>query len=302
MRFFVAVTENDWYSQLAEKRPDEVNFWRPSGAGFQALEVGGLFLFKLHSPLNFIAGGGFFLRYSKLPVSLTWDAFGWKNGVRTVEALLERIRKLNKRATAEPDPEIGNIILTEPFFLPREKWIPLPANYPMNAVQGKGYDSADPDGAEIWLQVMDALAGDRLLVAKEESSRYGEALVRRRLGQGGFRVEVTEVYQRRCAISGERTLPVLQAAHIRPFSKEGPNLVSNGLCLRADMHLLFDQGLLTVTPEYRVEVSPKIKERYENGRDYYAHHGQELQVLPASAEDLPAPEFLSWHNENVFVA
>ena len=57
---FVAITDNDWFSYLAaQPQLDEVNFWQPRGkAGFQAISRGELFLFKLHSPCNFIVGGG----------------------------------------------------------------------------------------------------------------------------------------------------------------------------------------------------------------------------------------------------
>ncbi len=62
MRLFVAVTDNDWFRFLrARPHLDEVDFWQPSGHGrFRALEMGGLFLFKLHSPEDFIVGGGYF--------------------------------------------------------------------------------------------------------------------------------------------------------------------------------------------------------------------------------------------------
>lgn len=123
-----------------------------------------------------------------------------------------------------------------------------------------------------------------------------------RLGQGVFRVLVTEAYERRCSITGERTLPVLQASHIKPFSQEGEHRVSNGLLLRADLHILFDQGLVTVTPEHEVLVSDAIKERFENGRDYYALRGQKLKVVPTTRRDQPNPELLRWHNEALFVA
>jgi putative restriction endonuclease len=75
---------------------------------------------------------------------------------------------------------------------------------------------------------------------------YGAAyLAKARIGQGAFRVLVTEAYNRRCALTGERSLPVLQASHIKPFAKQEPHRVSNGLLLRSDLHLLFDTGLLT---------------------------------------------------------
>jgi len=61
MKFFVGVTNNEWFEYLAARQPDEVNFWRPrSQSDFRAIPVGAPFLFKLHAPLNFIAGGGFF--------------------------------------------------------------------------------------------------------------------------------------------------------------------------------------------------------------------------------------------------
>jgi len=65
----------------------------------------------------------------------------------------------------------------------------------------------------------------------------------------------------------------LEAAHIKPYEKSGPHLVSNGLLLRSDIHKLFDMGYLTVTSDYHIEVSPRIKEQFENGRDYYKFHG-----------------------------
>lgn len=95
-------------------------------------------------------------------------------------------------------------------------------------------------------------------------------------------------------------LPVLGAAHIRPFSKDGPHLPSNGLLLRADLHTLFDRGLMTVTPENIIEISGHLKEAYGNGRHYYALHGQKLQVLPEALSDRPSPDFVEWHNNHVF--
>ena len=129
-------------------------------------------------------------------------------------------------------------------------------------------------------------------------ARFGaEYLARARLGQGTFRVLVTEAYERRCAITGERTLPVLEAAHIKPYAESGPHLVSNGLLLRSDLHILFDEGYVTVTEDYRVQVSRRIKEQYENGHEYYQYRDKPLRVLPGAEGERPARDFLRWHNE-----
>jgi putative restriction endonuclease len=307
LRIFVGVTDNDWFDYLAGLQPEEVNFWRPSGKGFSTLEPGAPFLFKLHSPLNYIVGGGFFVRAEKLPLSLAWEAFGQKNGARDKDALEKLIRQ--HRGGAEADPGIGCIILNQPFFIPRDRWLPAPADWSRNIVTGKIYDDTEPIGRRIWDMVRPWLPrfqpvepSDNMVAGVSETARlYGsDYLTRSRLGQGAFRILVTGAYARRCAVSGERTLPVLQASHIKPYGK-GPNQVSNGLLLRSDLHILFDRGYVTVTPDYQVEVSRRIKAEYENGRDYYRFHGNPLVVLPHSATDRPHPEYLKWHNEKIFL-
>ena len=309
MRFFVAVTDNAWFRYLAALKPDEVNFWQPSGrARFSAVRTGGPFLFKLHSPLNYIVGGGFFVRHSFLPLSIAWDAFGEKNGAKDHATLRTMILSL-RAGEAPADPTIGCIVLAEPFFLPEDRWIPVPSDWSANIVRGKTYDMDDPIGASLWQQVrvnMIAAApaqesGVPVAVA-EETPRYGsDYLTHARLGQGAFRVLVTEAYQRRCAMTGEKTLPVLQAAHIKPFAESGPHRISNGILLRADLHILLERGYLTLTQELRMEASRRIKEDFDNGDQYVALHGKPLCVVPDGVRSRPSPEFIRWHNENRFL-
>lgn len=79
MKFNIRVTDNDWFRFLNQIPLDEVNFWMPSGKqGFDALQRGEPLLFKLAAPNNHIAGGGFFVTFRRLPVSLAWRAFGEK--------------------------------------------------------------------------------------------------------------------------------------------------------------------------------------------------------------------------------
>jgi len=105
---------------------------------------------------------------------------------------------------------------------------------------------------------------------------------------------VTDAYDRRCAVSGERTLPVLEAAHIKPYSAEGGHDITNGLLLRSDLHTLYDRGYLTVTPDYHLEVSRRIREEFQNGRDYYALHGRLIEI-PKQEADRPLRDLLEWH-------
>ncbi len=88
MNAYVAPTDKRWFDFLSSQfGVDEVNFWMPKpwGGRFGVLSRGEPLLFKLKSPQNAIAGGGFFEHYTELPLSLAWDAFGIKNGASSFE-------------------------------------------------------------------------------------------------------------------------------------------------------------------------------------------------------------------------
>lgn len=126
-------------------------------------------------------------------------------------------------------------------------------------------------------------------------------LARRRLGKGAFKALVMQSYQRRCAITGHKIAPTLEAAHIRPVASGGEHRVDNGLLLRSDVHTMFDRGYLTVDTGYRLRVSPRLREEFGNGEEFYARNGQVI-LLPDRVPDRPAGEFLEWHGDAVFRA
>ncbi|MCG8403047.1 MAG: HNH endonuclease [Firmicutes bacterium] len=300
MRIFIGVTDENWYKYLKSIQPDEVNFWQPnSSKNFKALNQGELFLFKLHAPKNYIVGGGVFVRQVFLPVTLTWDVFGAKNGTRSLNEFLDRIDKYRNIQKNRIDPVVSSLILSTPFFFDEPDWIPIPKSWSPNIVQGKTYNTDTIEGKSLYDAIKKRLSTG--MSVREESARYGEPqIIKPRLGQGGFRVIVTEAYHRSCAITGEKTLPVLNASHIKPYSMEGPHTASNGLLLRQDIHTLFDRGYITINEDNVIEVSRRIKEDYGNGKEYYAFHGNPLTNIPDKIEEMPSQEFLLWHNENVF--
>jgi putative restriction endonuclease len=308
MRAFVGITDYDWFKTLsAIPNIDEVNFWQPSGSTrFRALDPGELFLFKLHSPLNFIVGGGLFAYSNIIPVNLAWDAFGEKNGAHSLaemRRLIENLRPVG--ASSRPDYQIGCILLEQPFFFSQSDWIRVPSDWSPNIVRGKGYDLSTEVGLRLWNEVhkrlqMTNISNPDVPAVADGIRRYGEpTLIIPRLGQGTFRIMVTDAYQRRCAVTRERTLPALEAVHIRRYNDSGPHDVRNGLLLRSDIHKLFDTGYVTISSDYHFEVSRRIKEEFENGRDYYALHGKPIQ-LPGSKSYWPDSNYVSWHNENIF--
>lgn len=220
MKMYVGVTDYDWYSILKQENCDEVNFWKLGGkTNFKAINTNDMFLFKLHSPNNFIVGGGFFVRFSILPTFLAWDAFGIENGTHNLQELNDIVNKYKKRNNIYDNSQnIGCIILTEPFFYEEKDWI-----------------------------------------------------------------------------------PVLDAAHIKPFSENGPNISQNGILLRTDIHTLYDKGYIAIDENYSIEVSKRLYEDFGNGKIYYAYHGKELFNTPDNQIDLPGKEYLVWHNENIYL-
>lgn len=314
MKFWVGVTDNTWFSNLAAGEFDEVNFWHPKGtAPFKAPSRSGAplpFLFKLKSPHHAIAGGGYFAGYTSLPIWLAWDVFGPKNGTASLDALSQLLGRHHK--AIDLNREIGCTVISNPFFLPRDQWLHDPPGFATNIVTGKFYDDSDEAGGHIWKHMrwhfhgspaLDLPAARRGEIGQSaDIERWGQpTLVRPRLGQGAFRALVTNAYQRRCAITGENTLVALEAAHILPYSDDtSSHEVKNGMLLRADFHKLFDKGLVGVTPELTIKVSPRIREAWYNGKAYYRLDNQPLQVLPANPAERPDRDLLAWHMKNRF--
>ncbi len=306
----IAITDYGWYDFLRQRRSwEEVNFWTPSAHwAFRAPEFSP-FLFKLKAPHNAIAGFGYFARYSALPDRLAWECFGEGNGCATFDEMQGRLAEIRRRfryVGADSVPQIGCIIVVNASFFSKDEWIPQPSDWPVRTLRPTRYDLAVDEGARVWSECLARVrvapkVMEPTLIAGD-TPRYGAPiLVRPRLGQGAFRVAVTDAYSRACAVTGEHSLPALDAAHIRPFAKDGPHEVRNGLLLRADLHRLFEQGYLTVTPNRMFEVSSRLRRDYDNGRSYYPLHGKHI-AIPATGADRPSVELLQWHNENVFVA
>jgi putative restriction endonuclease len=302
-------TDIDWFEFLAN-RPDidEVNFWRPGGqVRFTELGIGDLLLFRIRSPINKIAGGGFFLHSSLFPLNAAWDAFGIKNGTSDFQSFFRKIADFKgiRPAEAMPaDSQIGCIVLTSPFFLPRSEWVDVPADYPVNSMTGKSYDAGTGVGRELFERMLGLLpkAPAEFHETRKEpvADVFGSpALVKRRIGQGGFRILVTDLYDRRCSVTGEATLPVLEAAHILPVSKGGIHTPENGLLLRSDIHTLFDLGYVTIDNAHKFVVSKTLRDAWSNGRIYYDLQGSTVR-LPKKADMRPSSQYLERHNDEVF--
>ena len=312
----VAPTDQRWFSYFRERHGpgpvDEVNFWRPAAqGGFRALEPGQPFFFRLKAPHNAVAGFGFFAVCSRMPVEFAWEVFGEGNGDPTRERFERRIGAYRSRFDRAADAPLSCIVLRDAVFLPRGRWLPWGRGqgWHPNLVTYKGYDlaadgqalaallrRAHPDPVPDFRPAFELLEGEdrgRVDGARVDGARAG------RLGQGTFRLRLLAAYGGQCAVTGEHAVPVLDAAHIQPYRGPASNHPQNGLVLRSDLHRLYDQGYVTVTPDLRLEVSSRLRDEFENGRHYYRMAGRRIHV-PRERRLAPSAQALEWHAGHVF--
>jgi len=257
VRAYVGVTDWDWYRFLRGRGATEVNFWQPSGGHrFGAIPQGAPFLFKSHySHGNRIIGGGCLSGWAALSVTRAWEFFGEDNGCATLKEMRNQIRKYRRKTLddGDADPEIGCIMLRDVRFFDPDEAPDAPPGWSSNIVRGRSYDLASPEGSYVE-QVLDALLRRHLsrVPGVVPGEVFGQPrLTPVRVGQAAFKALVQEAYGRRCAVTGNKIVPVLQAAHIRPVTDHGENRVDNGLLLRSDVHALFDRAIWGFTRKRR---------------------------------------------------
>lgn len=314
----VANTDGEWFDHF---RPDdelrvldEVNIWRPSAQNrFRALPPGGPFFLHLKHPVNAIAGFGYFAVETPMPPDLAWEIFGDVNGDPTYERFMQRIhgfrlylRRGEVRSARASEP-LSCLVLHPAVFLPNREWIPWERgeSWSPRVVDYKRYVLNIGPGrvlAQLLRRPFATPAPELAqsftpLAVRERPTVYGA--VSQRVGQGTFRTRLLVAYDGRCAVTGEHALPVLEAAHIQSYMGPASNHLQNGLLLRADLHRLFDRGYVTVTPDLRLEVSPRLRSEFDNGKLYYQMASTRL-ALPRDPSARPSEAALRWHADNVF--
>jgi len=314
---FVALTDKAWFDFLFNRseqgRVDEVNFWQPRATTpMRKMAPGELIFFRLKKPHYAIAGYGFYADFQVLDLDLAWQTFGEKNGDPTRERFFERIGRYRGIDLLKPnsrrDP-IGCTILRDVTMWPPSRWLPWgnEVGWPPNVVQGR----TERDPANVAL-LMSAIRADQiqpppelvldnfqLLSGDERSWTYRGQAVRE--GQGTFRLRLLKAYGR-CAITGEHTPIVLDGAHIQPYLGPRSNHPQNGVLLTKEFHALFDAGYVSITPDFRVRVSERLRIDWHNGHRYYPFDNKPLAVLPADQALRPSREALEWHGQHRFLA
>ncbi|GAA6209340.1 HNH endonuclease [Cognatishimia sp. WU-CL00825] len=136
------------------------------------------------------------------------------------------------------------------------------------------------------------------LAARERVDRLTNRAVRDR----NFRKSVLRAYGERCAITGLRLIngggrAEVEAAHIRPVERDGPDIVSNGLALSGTAHWMFDRGLVGLADDLSILVSRQSND-LEAVTAMINSSGKLL--VPERPANRPRTEFVAWHRENCF--
>ncbi|GAB3061536.1 hypothetical protein GCM10027053_24820 [Intrasporangium mesophilum] len=314
MRAYVFPTDTSWSSYLrARPHLDNVNFWLPGGGNFAALARGDRFLYRSKMAAGGrLIGGGLYDGFVRVTVTEAWRAFGAANGCDTPAELLSVINRYRGKngSVPETDPTIGCILIRDSFFVEPGLEVAVPPSYPMTSTRGKGYDATNSDWsyleaafAELIVRahVIDRDPTGDVAAFVGGPTRGAPRLVVPRVGQHSFKALTLDGYHRRCAITGAKITPVLEAAHIRPVAHEGQHRLDNGLLLRSDVHTLFDDGYLGIDTSHRLLVSKRIRADFGNGEEFYSRQGVTID-LPDRVADRPHRDAIEWHLDTVFKA
>ncbi len=121
---------------------------------------------------------------------------------------------------------------------------------------------------------------------------------------GLFKRTVPKIYDFTCAISNmnitsTHNVQMVDACHIYPFSLSHDDTVTNGIALAPNLHRAFDRGLITITSDYIVRVSPSVSEN-ESSFSLSQFEGTQIS-LPKKLAWYPSIEYLNWHNKEVYL-
>lgn len=286
-----ASTTRLWFEQLSGLLPSKAAFWQPTPAQPGRIKLGERWYFKeLGAPQ--ILGFGEYVGWEKIGVAELFSKYGAASGYASLDDLVEAFRTFDTALNAEA--LVGNVIL--------ENFTPLSVPLSLSEIP-----LDDLSVRFIYLPEADPIAGHIAGVSKagtvtpfklrDTAAAKRAAVIRKiRTGQSDFRKRLLETYGPVCAMTGPQIAETLQAAHIQPYVDAESNHICNGLILRADLHILFDLGFLTIDHSCVVRVSKKLK-----GRDLAI---DKLDGVSANLENskgvAPSFEAIDFHFTEVF--
>jgi putative restriction endonuclease len=129
-----------------------------------------------------------------------------------------------------------------------------------------------------------------------------ESIIKTRVNQNFFRKTILASYNQTCCITGIKTPELLIAGHIIPWSKNEKERMNpqNGLCLNALHDRAFDKGLITITPDFKVNISELLKSKINSLHDQFFYPFENKTII-LPRRFLPQREFLEYHLNHIFI-
>ena len=286
----ITPTDIDWFNFLKDRLNfQQINFWTDTPWNPRKLNKGDKFYFLLKAPIRKISGYASFSYYQNLSIKEAWQKFGRGNGVNS-------LYELGVKVTGDRKPdfstEIGCIILENPVFLDQSNYFhPQKYNlsFPNEISKHKYYPNLDQiNFASDYKQVGLSFSS----ISDEDDYQFNQSSLTK--GQSEFRNNIFKYYDQCGVVTRETCVSVLDAVHIHPYINEHKHHLKNGILLRSDLHKLFDDGLITITPDYKVLISQQLKSKY-----YYQYQEERIN-LPANERFYPDQKILEFHNQYIF--
>ena len=290
--FGISNTDLNWFSQLRNLGFNQslVNFWTPTPWNIKSLKKDDFLYFMLKSPIRKIGGYGKFVEYKNMSTSEAWNKYGTNNGVLSLNDLNARTNfYTRKHSQSSSVNQIGCILLDEiELFDDNQFKTPeslLGVSFARQIVKIKIYEGTTKQSViakKLKPKVLPTFQSQKNAKKKTKSVQVAQ-----RKGQPKFRKDILEAYDFKCAISGTNEEDALEAAHIENYINEHSNHIKNGICLRADIHKLFDRHLIGVDSKFKISVSSKI-----GGKEYKKYNGKKL-ILPKEKRLYPLKTLLT---------
>ena len=140
---------------------------------------------------------------------------------------------------------------------------------------------------------------DKILSKTGEERRQ---LVKVRVNQAFFRQMVLSAYENTCSITGLQTPELLVAGHIKRWSQDEKNRMNphNGIAMNALHDRAFEIGLLTITPDFKIQISPVLKKGNQTTANEELFLRYDGKPIHEPKKFWPNPEFLEHHNKHIF--
>jgi putative restriction endonuclease len=128
-----------------------------------------------------------------------------------------------------------------------------------------------------------------------------ERVIARPFRDAAFAVAIKEAYHDTCAMTGLKIIngggrAEVQAAHIQPVSKNGPDSLRNGVALSGTVHWMFDRGLVSIDDDYSILIA---KGHLPDAAIRLLNQNHRL-LLPTREDMRPHRHYLNFHRENIF--